>query len=121
MLRAINFARLSVWPRFGSKTSGILASIVLAACLVIGSGALPADTGGFAAGAAAALNGAAGCLSVTWAADTRPFCDERLAAAIRLPPAFTLVILFNPASTPTSRTITDKIESDNLPVRCPMI
>src|SRR5271157_5111606 len=32
-----------------------------------------------------------------------------------------LVIPFKPASTPTSRTITVKIESDNLPVRCPMI
>lgn len=38
-----------------------------------------------------------------------------------LPLAFTLVIPFIPASKPTSRTITDKIESDNLPVRCPMI
>jgi hypothetical protein len=36
-------------------------------------------------------------------------------------PAFVLVTLLNPASTPTSRRITVRIESDNLPVTFPMI
>jgi hypothetical protein len=134
-LRARYFTRLSVWPRFGSNVSGNLPAAFMAASLVttwavsglVGAGAL------LAGGAADAVCGAGAGAADAWldeeacalleagVADAVSCCDERLAAARPRPLAFMLVIPFKPASTPTSRTITVKIESDNLPVRCPMI
>jgi len=113
--RATYLTRLSVWPRFGSKIIGILATAVFTSPRSGFFGVLAGCEATVVRAEALCL--AAGRLSL---ADARRF-DELLVAAARLPAAFVLVMPFTPASTPTSRTITDKIESDNLPVRCPMI